>query len=109
MSCRRRLRGAPDTVCATLVALAAALTLCRTALARPSAQPELSAVSSHLRGAHALARQRMTVAQIADTDEVLRWRADKLEIELRFTQLDASTVDAIRALGAEIDHVSYRY
>ena len=109
MSCRRRLRGAPDTAVATLVALAAALTLCRTASARPSAQPELSAVSSHLRGAHALARQRMPVAQIADTDEVLRWRADKLEIELRFTQLDASTVDAIRALGADIDHVSYRY
>src|SRR5262250_166598 len=77
--------------------------------ARPSSDPSLARVSSHLRAAHARAGQRMAAAQIAAADQLLRWRDGRIEIELRFTSLEPQTVADLRGLGAHVEHVSYRY
>jgi subtilisin family serine protease len=53
--------------------------------------------------------QRATLAQVAAEDPALRVRDGQLEIELRFRVLDSQTVAAISALGARIEHVSYRF
>jgi subtilisin family serine protease len=77
--------------------------------ARPAAEPGLALVSSHLRVAHTLARLRTPLDQLAAADQNVRLRDSQLEVEIRFRALDPGTVEAIRALGAHVDHVSYRY
>jgi subtilisin family serine protease len=79
------------------------------ALARPADQPALDRVSSHLRAAHGLAAERVALERLATADPLLRVRAGELEIEIRFAALSAEAVEAMRALGVRIEHVSYRY
>ena len=79
------------------------------ARASSSAEPSLELVSSHLRTARTVALQRAPLDRLVAADPVLRLRDDELEIELRFAALAPATVEALRALGAIVDHVSYRY
>jgi len=94
---------------ALLIGALAIVALADQARARPSAEPSLARVSQHLRDARTRARQRMAVAENAAADSVLRWRDGRLEIELRFDALEPPTVAALGALGAQVEHVSYRY
>src|SRR5215470_4137200 len=94
---------------AIILAVAVALLLSASARARPAAEPSLEVVSSHLRAARDLARQRMPLAFIAEADPLVRLRGGRLEIEISFSTLAPSVVDAISALGVLIEHVSYRY
>src|SRR3954453_13783305 len=75
------------------------------ALARRADDPSLQRVSSHLRAARTQLLQHRapaeTLARVADDGFAA--------IELRFNSLDPATVEQIRAIGARIDHVSYRY
>jgi subtilisin family serine protease len=98
----------PTLLVALLVSGASAL-LPASALARPSADPALSIVSSHLRTAHALSQVPFPLERLTAIDPLVRLSDGQLEIEIRFRALDLSTVAAIRALGVRIDHVSYRY
>jgi hypothetical protein len=77
--------------------------------ARPAADPRLGIVSSHLRTAHALSQLPFPLDRLALIDPLVRVSNNQLEIEIRFRALDRSTIEAIRALGVRIDHVSYRY
>lgn len=81
----------------------------RPAPALPGGEPALDRVSSHLRTAHKLAQQRTPLERITAADPLLRLRDGQLEIEIRFGALLPEAVDAMRALGVRIDHLSYRY
>jgi subtilisin family serine protease len=79
------------------------------ARASSSAEPSLELVSSHLRTARTVALQGTPLDRLVAADPVLRLRDGEPEIELRFATLAPATVEALRALGAIVDHVSYRY
>ncbi len=81
----------------------------RPTVARPSGEPGLDVVSSHLRTARMLAQQHAPRDRLAAADSLLRLRDNELEIEIRFRSLAPDTVEALRALGVRIDRVSYRY
>jgi subtilisin family serine protease len=79
------------------------------AQARPAREAGLDKVSNHLLAARDLARQRVAADLVITADPVVQWQDGKLEIDIRFRSLEPTTVEAIRALGARIEHVSYRY
>ena len=94
------------TACSTLLTLL----LCPLAAhARPARQAGLDTVSGHLLAVRDLARQRVTADRLIGADPVVQWHDGQLEIEIGFRWLEPSTVEAVRALGGRIEHVSYRY
>jgi subtilisin family serine protease len=98
------LRAAPLSL-----AIVCALWLPSPAHARPAAEPDLEVVSSHLRSARNAALQGAPLDRLVATDPTLHLVDGQPQIELRFTALAPATVDALRRLGAIVDHVSYRY
>jgi subtilisin family serine protease len=79
------------------------------ARARPAREAGLDRVSGHLLAARDLKRQRVSADRLTSADPVLHWHDGKLEVDIRFRSLDPAAVEAIRALGARLEHVSYRY
>jgi hypothetical protein len=64
--------------------------------------PSLAKVSSHLLEGRLLLREGVSLATVTQQLPVLRTRRGMLEIEIRFTSLDAAAVEYVSGLGVEV-------